>query len=105
VPPCYDCGHETNELQELKDGEHEYHKFKVFNQTIILCDFCDADFGSYYPDYFGLLGEFPQDYLLELIEKIKEPIIEKDMYCSKCQHCLKFIKFREASIEFNKQSI
>lgn len=103
--PCYDCGHEPGELQELRDNEHEYHVFEVFNQTIVLCDFCDADFGSYYPDYFGLPGEFPQDYPLTLIRKVIEPDIEKDLYCSNCQHRSKFLDFRQAAIEFNRKGI
>ena len=73
VAPCFDCGHEESEISELINDEHEYHIFEVFGQEIVLCDFCDADFGSYYPDYFGMSGEFPKDYPLELIKKLTHP--------------------------------
>jgi len=53
VAPCFDCGHEESELGELAAGEHEYHRYRIFDREIVLCDFCDADFGSYYPSFVG----------------------------------------------------
>jgi len=93
VAPCYDCGHSEKELEELKKLEHEYHLFNVFGEKIVLCDFCDADFGSYYPEYFGFPEGSPQDYPMDLIKKITEPKPSKDHYCPKCQHRLSFIAF------------
>lgn len=54
VAPCFDCGHVESELVELAAREHTYHEFRAFGYKIIHCNFCDADFGSYYPSYFGL---------------------------------------------------
>ena len=51
VAPCFDCGHAESELREFAAGEHEYHLYRVFGPEIVPCDFCDADFGSYYPSY------------------------------------------------------
>jgi len=102
VAPCYDCGHAEGELKELKENYHEYHVFKVFGQEIVLCDFCDADFGSYYPDYFGLPGEYPQDYPMELLHKLEKPEIEKDLYCSECKHRKDFLEFLENARKANR---
>src|ERR1700704_1393575 len=63
VAPCWDCGHLPNELAECAAGEHTYHEFRAFDSLpVVLCDFCDVDFGSYYASYFGgsakgLVGE------------------------------------------------
>lgn len=93
VAPWFDCGHSPSELGEYERGEHDYHIFSIWGQELALCDFCDADFGSYYPDYFGLPeGPLP-DYPLQLIRKIEQPSLAKDLYCSHCKHRLAFLNF------------
>jgi hypothetical protein len=99
VAPCYDCGHSERELVELAAREHTYHEFRAFGQhSLTLCDFCDADFGSYYPSYFGLpdrgrvIGEVLQ--LVRAIDPSPFPII--DGYCEECQHRLAFLEFLAA---------
>lgn len=93
VAPCFDCGHESSELEELKNGEHEYHLFKVLGEKIVLCDFCDADFDSYYPEYLGFPDSIAHNYPLELVSKIQSPVPATDYLCSKCQHRLAFLRF------------
>jgi hypothetical protein len=99
VAPCFDCGHAESELRDLSAGEHEYHLFTVFGQEIVLCDFCDADFGSYYPSYFGLPGDMPRDanYDLDLISRVENPQPSKDYVCENCHHRLAFLKFLAAA--------
>jgi hypothetical protein len=102
VAPCWDCGHE---LKELLDGEHTYAEFKAFEkEPIVLCDFCDVDFGSYHPEYFGFKSTERLNIInaLELVKGIIEPISGVDLYCSECQHRLKFIKFRMAILDMNE---
>lgn len=101
VAPCFDCGHAPEEIAELAHGEHEYHIFEIWGQNIVLCDFCDADFGSYFPDYFGLPEGPPQEYPLELIEMLDSPTIGIDLYCSSCRHRLAFLKFLKAARSHN----
>jgi hypothetical protein len=93
VAPCYDCGHDETEIDEFKNHEHEYHLFTIFDEKIILCDFCDADFDSYDPEYLGLPEGSPMDYPMTLIEKIEDPKMEKDFFCPDCKHRLKFLDF------------
>jgi len=93
VAPCFDCGHAASEVEEYKRGEHKYHVFSLWGQELVLCDFCDADFGSYYPDYFGLPeGPLP-DYPLQLVRQVETPVLSKDLYCSHCKHRLAFLDF------------
>lgn len=96
VAPCFDCGHSSAELDELANDEHDYHVFRLWGLELVLCDFCDADFGSYYPDYWGLPGGFPMDYPLELVGKVEQPVAGEDGYCPQCKHRLAFLDFRAA---------
>ena len=99
--PCFDCGHMAHELGECARGEHEYHVFELWGREIVLCDFCDADFGSYFPDYWGLPeGPLP-DYPLHLIRKLDSPGIEQDLYCVTCKHRLAFLLFRAHALAHN----
>ncbi|AMU96973.1 hypothetical protein TP47_03775 [Xanthomonas citri pv. aurantifolii] len=101
VAPCFDCGHVPGELDECIHGEHEYHAFEIWGQEIVLCDFCDADFGSYFPDYWGLpAGPLP-DYPLHLVRKAERPGIGRDLYCANCNHRLEFLLFRSRVVAQN----
>lgn len=99
VAPCWDCGHAETELADLAAGEHTYHEFRAFGQhSVILCDFCMVDFGSYYPSYFGLpdRGQLVGQ-VLDLVRSVDPtgyPIT--DSYCEPCGHRLAFLRFLAA---------
>lgn len=101
VAPCFDCGHVPRELDECRRGEHEYHVFELWGRELVLCDFCDADFGSYFPDYWGLPeGPLP-DYPLQLIRRVEHPDIAQDMYCAACRKRQAFLLFRHHALARN----
>src|SRR5512142_2483401 len=54
VAPCMDCGARAQEIQEWRMGLHKYAEYRVVGLPLVLCDFCDADFPSYRPDYLGI---------------------------------------------------
>ncbi|NLC23014.1 MAG: hypothetical protein GX776_00855 [Oxalobacter sp.] len=55
VTPCDVCGANPEELSHLAAGRHTYSEYEIFPElTLVLCDFCDVDFGSYDPVWFGL---------------------------------------------------
>ena len=56
VAPCYDCGHDPEELVHLAEGRHTYDEIETLGARAVLCDFCQSDFSSYDPTYFGLPG-------------------------------------------------
>lgn len=101
VAPCFDCGHRPHELEECAQGGHEYHVFELWERNIVLCDFCDADFGSYYPDYWGMPRDSPSDFPLHIVRKIEIPCIEQDLYCASCDHRLAFLLFRSYALAYN----
>lgn len=98
VTPCYDCGDESCEIDEFKNGDHAYSKWEVFpGHQMVLCDFCDADFGSYQFEYWGFSE--PVNFDLgddHFINDITNPQIEKDWCCSECKHRLAFLKVLKA---------
>lgn len=96
MAPCLDCGHMPRELEELRRGEHRYGVWEVFpGERMILCDFCDADFGSYGGEYWGLPPD--RDLVLheeQYVGKLEAPAAEVDWLCARCRHRLAFIRLR-----------
>lgn len=93
VAPCYDCGHEPKELDDLASGGHDYYLVKIYGQEIVLCDFCEADFDSYDPDFLGLPEECANNYPSERISKVDNPLPGEDSYCPECGCRLAFLTF------------
>lgn len=95
VAPCWDCGALPEELDEFTRGEHEYSEWEVFpGLTAVLCDFCDADFASYDPTYFGLPKESRVEMeRMEPLRKLEGLSITKDGYCPECRQRLAFLEF------------
>ena len=97
VAPCFDCGDDPRELEELANGTHTYAEVLAFGVPIVLCDFCDADFSSYDPAYFNRasgttlgLREFV------FIRQVADPAPAKDKYCPTCHRRLAFLRFLAA---------
>jgi hypothetical protein len=88
------------ELEELANGEHRYAEYRVWGLKLVLCDFCDADFGSYFPSYFGFKTEDrTQLSQFEFVRDVHPPSAPCfDKYCSECQQRLAFLEFRSAAI-------
>lgn len=108
VAPCRDCGHMRRELEELSRGEHTDSEFRVFGDNrIVLCDFCDADFGSYLPTYFRLpeSGRVIDDPHLEFVRVFPKPwVVTKDKFRPDCQRRLRFIEFRAAIMDQHRNN-
>lgn len=102
VAPCFVCGHAASELDDFERGVHEYKVFELWGQEIVLCDFCcDADFGSYFPEYWGLPPGTNSEYPLNLMGPLQEPKIAWDAYCPNCDHRLAFLKVLAAARRIN----
>ena len=98
-----DCGHYPIELEHHAEGMHSYAEYRIFGSlSLILCDFCQVDFGSYDPTYFGLpastrIGfeymEFVRDY---------EPSWQTfDTVCPECHRRLAFLEFVASARELH----
>jgi hypothetical protein len=99
--PCHDCGALPEELGELKNRVHKYREYEVFEELyLVFCDFCDVDFYSYDPDYFGLKKLFDNSVLkMNFVKEIENPQAEWNKYCPECQRRLKFLVFLDGARE------
>ena len=92
VTPCYECGGFESELDHFK--EHTYKEYRsYFDNELVLCNFCEVDFSSINPTYFGF-SKFKKIGLsdFEFIREVKNKGLVKDKYCPECNHILKFLK-------------
>ncbi len=94
VAPCFDCGWDPTELEDLAAGEHTYIEVLAFGIPIVLCNFCLADFSSYKPAFFNRrpgakigLEEFVE------VREISNPSPSKDKFCPTCCSRLAFLRF------------
>ena len=95
VAPCYDCGDDPAELEDLRAGRHTYDEVEHLGSRAVLCDFCQADFTSYDPTYFGRKrGErVGLGHGMELVRRLENPMPVRDKVCPQCKHRLAFLRF------------
>jgi len=99
VTPCQQCGTNSDEIIHYK--VHEYNEYEVFEGlNLILCNFCDVDFGSFDPTFFGLPKGTNVGYeKLKFVKEISEISLNKDKYCPSCGYRLAFLRFIAKSRE------
>lgn len=105
VAPCWDCGWSSQEIKHALTGIHTYHEVRAFGAlNIVLCDFCQVDFGSYHADFFGLPADKRQP--LERLQFVREAVtrIGKDKFCPECKMRLAFIRFVQKARIQNQNS-
>ena len=99
-----DCGHDPKELDDFREGRHTYAEYRIFGDlSLVLCDFCHADFSSYDPTYFGL----PPKTSIGLgfttpLRDVIPPEHTYDKVCPQCQHRLAFLEFASAARSFHE---
>jgi hypothetical protein len=94
-----ECGCEPEEIEEAKSGYHTYAEYRIFGDlSLVLCNFCQADFSSYDPTYFGLpLGtRIGMQRGWQFVKNVP-PTIAKDKCCPVCRHRLPFLEFVTAA--------
>lgn len=95
VAPCDECGGSPDEIQHFMSGKHRYAEYEVFaSLTVTLCNFCDVDFGSFDPTFFGLPRNARIGYqYMRLIQPVREPPLGRDKFCPSCNLRLSFLRF------------
>ena len=99
MAPCYDCGALPPELEHLKEGRHKYSELELFGATLVLCDFCQVDFDSYDPSYFGRTGGQRFSRQMHVLRDVTQPAMSKDKYCPNCNRRLAFLRFLAHALE------
>lgn len=95
VAPCMECGSLPEEIEHALAGGHTYAEVRVFGDlSLVLCDFCQVDFGSYDPAYFGLPRGARFGYgKMQFVREVEDVRIGKDKVCPRCHHRLPFLRF------------
>jgi hypothetical protein len=94
VAPCYACGHAPSDLTDLAEGRHTYDEIETLGARAVLCDFCQSDFSSFDPTYFGRPAGTPMGRPhIQFVRTIRDPRPGVDKFCPQCQHRLAFLRF------------
>jgi hypothetical protein len=94
VAPCDACGHIARELTELAEGLHTYDEVETLGARIVLCDFCQSDFSSFDPTYFGRPTGTPLGRPhIRFMRTIRDPRPSVDKFCPQCEQRLAFLRF------------
>jgi hypothetical protein len=106
VAPCAECGHHPEEIEEALAGIHSYAEMRIFGDlSIVLCNFCQVDFGSIDPTFFGLPYYHRRVDLrdMKLVRPIYEIQIGKDKYCPECRLRLVYLEFVANAREYHAE--
>ena len=103
VAPCDECGGVPGEIEHFVAGKHTYAEYEVFPPLkLTLCNFCDVDFGSFDPTYFGLPRNARIGYqFMRLVQPLREPMPGRDKFCPSCNLRLSFLRFVDAARKQN----
>lgn len=95
VAPCDECGGSPGEIEHFVSGKHTFADYEIFPPLqLTLCNFCDVDFGSFDPTYFGLPRSVRIGYqYMRLIQPVREPALGRDKFCPSCNRRLSFLRF------------
>lgn len=92
VSPCFDCGTHLSEVEEVKIAQHKFARYELWGLELVLCDFCDTDLDSYYPEYWGLPHGSPQSYPLHRLQAVEQPEITTAFVCPSCRKRSHFLR-------------
>lgn len=106
VAPCEECGHLEEEIEHMLKGIHTYDEVRIFGElTLILCNFCQVDFGSYHPEFFGLPPDSKIGFeKMQFLRSIDNYSVKKDKVCPNCYHRIQFLEFVSQARELHQQN-
>ncbi|HEY8562145.1 MAG TPA: hypothetical protein VIL74_17355 [Pyrinomonadaceae bacterium] len=105
VAPCHECGHLETEVEHAKQNIHSYAEMRIFGDlSLILCDFCQVDFGSYHPEFFGLPPKTKIGFRkMQFLRSVDDHSIKWDKVCPNCHHRVQFLEFVNRARELHQQ--
>jgi hypothetical protein len=94
VSPCMECGGDPRELRMLEHQAHSYNALLVFGEyPLVLCDFCQVDFGTYPSYFFGLPRHRHLGFNDLVYQEKVAPTLSQDWVCGDCGYRLAFLNF------------
>jgi len=107
VGPCMVCGSIPGETEHARSGRHTFAEYRVFGElSLVLCNYCECDFSSFDPGFFGLargkrVGPLEsKDW--RFVRDIP-PAIVQDKCCPNCLYRLPFLEFVVRARELHGQ--
>ncbi len=99
-----DCGNDPQELQHFAEGKHTYAEYRIFGSlSLVLCNFCQVDFGSFDPTYFGLPASAHIGLeRMSFVRHVDPPQRTFDKVCLECHRRLSFLQFVSAARELHQ---
>ena len=105
VVPCWVCGHRPEEIDHALSGRHRYAEMRILGDlSAVWCDFCQVDFGSFAPQFFGLAKGSKIGFEHMYFVRSVDVHIGKDKYCPQCGYRLAFLNFVDEARRQHKQS-
>lgn len=103
LTPCMDCGGAESELNHFKS--HKYKEWEViYNQRLVLRDFCEVDFGSYKSTFFGFKNTTNIGFEnFNFVKDIKDKRLQIGLFCNNCRKPHDFLKFVSICRENNSK--
>lgn len=103
VAPCAECGHNPDEIEHALAGMHTYAEMRIFGDlSVVLCNYCQLDFGSFDSIFFGVPDGKRIGYEhMQHVRDITDIQIGKDKYCPDCYYRLAFLDFVARAREFH----
>jgi len=97
------CGNLPEEIEHALARKHSYAEVRIFGDlNLVLCDFCQVDFGSFKSEVFGLPKDVRIGYeKMQFLRIVEDVHIGKDKVCPSCKHRLPFLKFVQQARELH----
>jgi hypothetical protein len=101
VAPCEECGGFPEELEHFRQGKHTFTEYEVFPPLkVVLCNFCDVDFGSHDPTFFGLPARTRIGFeYMRPCRPVEVKALARDKFCPHCGLRLAFLRFVQRARE------
>ena len=105
VAPCAECGHVEGEIEHALEGRHTFAEMRIFGGlSVVLCSFCQVDFGSFHAEFFGLSHDAQFGFHTMQFVRDVPVFIGKDKVCPQCNLRLAFLKFVVAARELHAKT-
>ena len=107
VAPCMECGADPAEIDYARSGMHTYAIYRIFGKfEVALCNFCQVDFSSYDPQFFGLPRnrKVGLGHSFDFVKDLRDCSVRKDKCCPKCGFRAGFLKFLHDAREEHSKS-
>lgn len=92
LTPCMDCGWDEFELDHFETHRYNEHEI-AFGAKLVLCDYCETDFGSYQKSFFGFKDRQLDMMDFKFVREVHDKSLRKGYFCPTCNMTAPFLEF------------